>query len=291
MFRNFKVIIAALSVFGSAGLVTVTVYAEQGSGSQSGSSSNTQQVETERSKIESANSESEARKSSQEADKAKKAADKQASICARFDGTKIRGSISENENKLNDNRKGRGDSLGAKRSEIDIDRSSKRTTNDSVRLEHYTMLEDKAITPEQKAAVAEFKDTVEAAVTTRRAAQDSAKQAYREGVDAAIAEQQGIFDQDLADFKAATDAAVAKAKAACDAGTSVDSVRATLKTDLEAARASLKSARESDSVLKQKVEALKVVRKAAFDTAKNEFHLVLEEAKVKLEAALDTTSQ
>ncbi len=291
MRRNYKALIGAFvfggSLFVSPFVSPALVYARDGASGGSGSSdsSSTQNnSETLQKLKDEAKAALEAQKEAAKSAAEQKKLDQQ---CSRFTGDKLFSGLDGKKNELETKRGERSSDLSTKRGEIDNERDAARSKADSERQQQYDTLMAKATTDAQKAAVEEFKTTVEQAVATRRSAQDAARQAYRDGVDAVLSGQKATIDAGLTDLQAAIESAIEKAKASCLAGTSVDEVKATLESDLKTARDTFKAARESNTGVSDQIKALEETRKAAVQAAVDEFKSTVAAAKTTLELAFE----
>lgn len=179
--------------------------------------------------------------------------------------------------------------LANRRMQSDSSLINIRESSDSKRAEHYAKLLEAATDENHKAAVAVFQQAVEKAVADRRAGLDTARQAYRDGVDALIGDQKVVYEQALLDLQSATDAAIQTAKTACENGNDYNTVKDTLKSELSAARDTFRAAIASREDLKTKLEELRNARKEAFLQVKADFKTALEEAKAVFKAAVGET--
>ncbi|MFA5762367.1 MAG: hypothetical protein WC931_02105 [Bacilli bacterium] len=190
----------------------------------------------------------------------------------------------ELENKLTAKRGEQGEKLEKNRVKNEGALAEKRTVQDEKRLAGYEKLLGHAASDEQKAAVEKLQSTMEAAVVARRAAVDAAIAVYRSGMDKLIADRKAGMDAALTVYKASIKAAEQKAAADCSAGVDPATVRTNLKSATDAARIKYKSDRETVIKISDQVRALGDARKAAFETALNDFKTALEAAKNELKA-------
>ncbi len=228
-----------------------------------------------------------------EASRAQKASElsaKLADVCKRYTETKLSKTTDDKHNEFTSRLSKKGTDLGDKRGEWDSKRNEARTIADQKREEHYAKLLERAVTDEQKQAVEVFKLAVERAVSDRRTAQDTARQAYRSGVDAILANRKSTLEAESGEFKLAVEAALAKAKTSCENGSPVDTVKSALKMDLEAAKSALKTAKDENGKVSEDIRALVEVRKTAVQSAKETFDTAMQDAKSALELALGVES-
>jgi len=161
-----------------------------------------------------------------------------------------------------------------------------RSQQDARRLEWYAKLDDRATTDKRKAAVEEFKKTVDAAVETRRDAVDAAISAFRSGVDALVSGKKSSVVSVADDFQSSIDAAIATVKSDCGSGKDPEAVRTTFRTSLKAAKDKLVTERKSASGIGDRVEALAKTRNEATKKTAEAFDAALKSATEKLKAAL-----
>ncbi len=149
----------------------------------------------------------------------------------------------------------------------------------------FAKLNEKASTDAQKAAVAEFKATTKAAISTRQTAVDAAIATFRAGVKNLITtRQQGISDDRTA-FEAAIKAAFSQAQTDCNNNIAPTTVRNTLRTALAAARSKFKLDKQGVPKVGSDIQALITARKTAVDAALATFKTTMEQARVELKKA------
>ncbi len=184
----------------------------------------------------------------------------------------------------------KGAKRGSDRSSWDDKVSKARDVANTKRDSEFTALEDKETTETQKQAVALFVSTVKAAITTRRAAYDKARQTFRDGVDAAVAAHKTQADSQVASYRAAVATAFTKAETSCTSGTPALEVIATLKTDLGNARRTYKDGRQTDTDFAATIKALEKTRKAAIEAATKAFKDTMNAARATLKASWGSDS-
>jgi len=207
-------------------------------------------------------------------------------LCSKYANTRINTDLEDKRNNLSERLRERDGDLSTRRTDWDAKRTEARTIADEKRQEHYTKLLQQAVSETQKAAIEQFKSTVETAVVARRTSQDTAREEYRKGVDMVTSERKTELTDASTDFKQSVEAALAKAKSSCENGTPLDTVKATLKADLELARVELKNAGESAPDVSESIKALVEKRKNTLEGAKATFAAALEKAKADLKEAL-----
>ena len=124
----------------------------------------------------------------------------------------MKNNLSSKKGQFADRKKKRIDYLDEKRDTRDNMLTDKREEQDARRNAWYEKLEAAADTSEKKAAVIEFKKTVEAAVETRRDAIDTALSAFRKSVDAAVTTQKENRAGGIDTFEAIVEVAISQAK-------------------------------------------------------------------------------
>lgn len=212
--------------------------------------------------------------------------EKQQEICKKFTSSQLSGRLEEKKGLLEQTLENHIGELDTKRSDWDKKRAEERMEADAKRQEHYDALMAVATTDVQKEAVTEFKNSVENAVSVRRAAQDVAREEYRKGIDTALTDKRNSISGASTRLKDDIDAAIAKATLSCENGTPLDDVMKTLKADLEAARAAFKTDTKDDESISDTIKSLADTRKSAIEKAKTDFQKSLEDARDTLKSAL-----
>lgn len=149
----------------------------------------------------------------------------------------------------------------------------------------YKRLEEKAITTEQKEAVAAFKVKIETAVQVRQAAIDSAITTYRDSLDTLFVERKNAVDKAKADHRAAISEIFQKAETDCASGLSPVTIKAEVKENLSKAQNSYRADVVSIEKSADKVKDLADARKEAVNKAVEDFKATLNAAKIELKAA------
>ncbi len=164
--------------------------------------------------------------------------------------------------------------------------TSGRQTADHNLQDRLAKLDAQATTTAQKTAIADFKTAILAAVTTRRAAFDTAGTTFHTGLAAVLSARQTALKTAATTYRAAVASALAAAKASCLAGTSPATVRTTLRAALKTAQTNLQTTRASMDKLGPDVRTLTAAHRAAIAKANADFKTTVQTALAKLKAAL-----
>jgi len=163
-----------------------------------------------------------------------------------------------------------------------------RAAQDSERIAIYAKLGVKATTTSETQAVAEFKATIEAAVTVRRAAVNAAMDAYGAGLDSVLQARQAAVQTARQNLNASILAAITAAQKACSDGTASATVRANFAASVKAAQTQFITDRKAIDKAGPQIKALAKTRNAAVKKAMDDFHTAAENARVELKAAFST---
>ena len=217
-------------------------------------------------------------------------AERQEKFCENFTSRmeEMQSRLTERKGKFVARKKNRIDYLDEKRDTRDNALTEEREEQDARRNAWYEKLEAAADTAEKKAAVAEFKRTVEAAADTRREAADAAISAFRKSVDAAVTAQKENRAGGVETFQAIVESALTQAKQDCADGKSPETVRSTFQNSLKSARDTLQSERKEGENLGLIVRDLAATRQAAMKSALDAFKATLEQARVDLKKVFGT---
>lgn len=147
-------------------------------------------------------------------------------------------------------------------------------------------LQQQAKNDAQKAAIAAFKTSMEAAFKTRQAAIDAADLAFRTALDKDVTDKKTAVAAAVTAFKTSVQVALDKAKTDCAAGKDAATVRTNLKAALEAARAKLQADIKAIHLIDGKAADLAKTRQAAIEKANADFKIAAEKARADLKAAL-----
>jgi hypothetical protein len=193
--------------------------------------------------------------------------------------------MTEQENTFQTRNQERLANWTTKKTEKETELSANRTTWDANRDAQFEALEERAQTEEQKKATADFEATTRSAITTRRAASDSAIKTFQDGVQTAVNTRNGQVEKLLSDAKSARQALLETAKADCAAGKDAKTVMATFRSGMEANRAKVQADKQNVTKLNTQVEALIATRKTAMEKALTDFKATMEQARVILRKA------
>ena len=177
-----------------------------------------------------------------------------------------------------------------RRDSRDVKFDEKREKQDARRALLYTKLEGRADTDAEKAALVEFKKTMDTAVSTRRAAFDKAIEDFRTAVDNLIDTRKSSTSDNYAKFRTTVDRATAEAKADCEANVDQKTVMSEYQTAMKAAREAMKTDKGATEKIGDDIRALAATKKAAMESAMNEFKKTAETAREKLKSALKAAS-
>ena len=148
-------------------------------------------------------------------------------------------------------------------------------------------ISQKATTPEQQAALAEFKAGVSNAVSIRQAAMDAARNTYRSGVDKIIADRKTAINNAMSALNSSVEAAVAKAKSDCASGVDAVTVRTALQSAIKSARENFRTTVQSIGSIGDQIKTLVQARQDSYAKIKEEFKNTLESLKATLKAKIE----
>lgn len=164
--------------------------------------------------------------------------------------------------------------------------AERRKSRDEARNEFYQKLDEKSAQDDtKKAAVEEFKSTVEKAVETRRLAIDNAKDIMNSGITQAIANRETNTESLRAQFKSDVDSAIAKAKNSCDEDATSDELKevlSQLREDVKNARDTYKNKIGEEKKVQEDIGKLREERKLAVKTAIENFKATMKTAQEQL---------
>ncbi len=172
----------------------------------------------------------------------------------------------------------------------DGQKTENRTEWDANRAEHIAKLEERATTDAQKQAVAQFKETVNAAISARRAAIDSAIETFRKSVESAITARKTKLDDAENAYRNAVNTAYQKAQTDCASSVEPAQIRTALKANLKSAKEKFNSDREIIEKMQDSMETLIASRKQAVERAIQDFKTAMEKARTDLKAAFPKTA-
>ncbi len=160
-----------------------------------------------------------------------------------------------------------------------------RAKEDGVRSSTTIKLNARAKTAAQKAAVAKFKASMDAAVAARRAAMNAAQNAFRTSLDSSIAGRKETDVVTIAAYQNAVMTALNKAKTDCVGRIRETIVRDRLRTALQTARQEFLTGRSQLESQEPQVQYYIDVRRMAVQKAFDEFKTKAEAARDELKAA------
>lgn len=196
-----------------------------------------------------------------------------------------RATVSDKRTTLQTDFSNRLANLSTKQTEVDARVAAARDSATTKFEDKIKSLEaETGLTSVQLTAVGTFKTGVEAALTTRRAAVDDARAAYRTALVTQIATQQQELSGAVTAYQTAVTNAFAIAVADCT-DTNAAATLATLKTSIKDARDTLNSARTPDTN-KAAIKTLAATRDAAVKAANDTFRTTLKTLSTTLKTAL-----
>lgn len=210
------------------------------------------------------------------------------SFCAKISNSKIDQQIATKISNLQKNHQDRIAKITQQRSSRDAKIAANRASADTKRNQELTTLEEDAITPDQKAAVAKFVLAIKTAIATRRAAIDSAVRAFQTGVDKALATRRSALTTVLTNYYNAVRAALTVAKADCAEDANSSTARDKFVAASKAAKVKLQTEKAAIEKMNVSISGLVTVRKAAIAKAGDDFRAAFEAAKAELEKIENT---
>ena len=158
-------------------------------------------------------------------------------------------------------------------------------TEDTNRETQLSKLENIAKTDAQKTAVAEFKTTVETAVSVRRDAFRAADETFKTQMREAADNWKASASEVAGNFRVAVRTAANGALALCKSGDNAELIRTAFQADLETARVQFQNDRKSLTRVGDQAGEYAHARGEAFAAALADFKTTLEAARVTLKAA------
>jgi hypothetical protein len=239
-------------------------------------------------RAEEAKAKMEERKADREEKQEERKDNRQEAFCSRFTETieRINGRLEDRGANVKDRVENRGEKRSDRRDGRDEWLGEKRGTQDERRSALYTKLDERADTDAEKAAVAEFKSTIDAAVVVRRSAVDKAISDFRSAVDSLVGSKKDGVSSAYTEFKSAADAAIAKAKSDCAGDVDPSTVRSTFNAAMKAAREGLKDDRSTIDKVRDDIQTLAETRKKSVEAALATFKTAVETAKEKLQGVM-----
>jgi hypothetical protein len=201
-------------------------------------------------------------------------------------GEKINKQISEREAELMKKRAESDKMFELRKGALEIKLSEHRGDWDDNFSRHFSLLESRATTDAQKAAVAKFRATVESAAKERRAAIDAVIGTFSGNVATTTAAHKAKVDEAVRVYKAALDSATAKAKADCTATPANEkTIREAYRTALKVAKEKFNADMKAIEKIRSTVNALSADHKAAIQRANEAFKVKVQSALTELKAA------
>lgn len=231
-------------------------------------------------------------KANREAKVAEMKENRQEAFCSRFaeQAGKIADNLADRRSKIEERKGNRVNTFETRRDDREAKLEGGRSQADERRNALYQKLEERAKTDAEKAAVKEFKKTVEEAVDTRRDAVDAAIELFRKDVDAAISGRKDDMESAASSFKSAIESALSKAKSDCESGANPETVRSNFKNSLQAARTVLQDDRQDADKVGAQVKAYAETRRTAVKAAVDEFKATVEAARLELKEVFGETA-
>lgn len=190
-----------------------------------------------------------------------------------------------NSAKLEQKRERIAERIEERREERDQRYEEKKAKWDANRADHFTKLNERSVTDEQKEVTTDFQEAVVAAIRIRRDAVNVAIQEFRQGLDDVKLARKGSTDEAIIAFKASSEVATEKAQTACkEEGVDPKAVQETLRNELKAAKQEYITARQEVEKVDTDMEALITVKREAIEEAQDIFKESLEKAKADFKA-------
>ncbi len=216
-------------------------------------------------------------------------ADRAVLLCGMLDSRKqeITAKLSEQKAKLKTAEDEQKNNRTTQRSAADSEIAAVRDGADKTRAEAQGRMLDKARSDEQKAAIAAYKQVVEQAVATRRAAFDAARSDFRQSVDGLQNNYQGTVDSRIGNLESTVDQAFVEAGQYCRRSRAAsEGSREAFISSLKQARLDYNEYRRTRQDTTAKIKELILERDAAFKAAMQTFQQSMEQARSTLKAAL-----
>lgn len=221
-------------------------------------------------------------------DGAHSAAPKTSDFCTKLasDQGKYTSELNGRVAKASDALQGRNEKWSTVWANVDSKVTEDRQKADTERQADFAKLQAKATTSSEQQAVQAYETAVNNAVSTRRAAYDSAREAFRNGVETIVSGRQSTIAGQLNSFETAVNTAFQNAQASCASNPSDGpAIRATLMAALKSARENYTSDRKGDATVGSQIQQLIATRDAAFKAANQTFQNSMTAAAQTLKAA------
>lgn len=214
-------------------------------------------------------------------------------FCARLSTTasKIDQRIINRDAKLESKQTEILNKIEARRDKRGVKIAEKRAKWDLNRVEHFAKLETKTQTDEQKQAVIAFTRAVQTAITTRRAAIDTAIQDFQQGINEAHFTRKSSADIVIGIFRNSITSAFEKAESDCENGIDPKTIRENLRTDLKTARENFVSDKQKIEKIKTPMETLITARQEAIKQAIDDFKAAVIQARDDFKTAFPPESE
>jgi hypothetical protein len=171
-----------------------------------------------------------------------------------------------------------------RRGDRDEKRTDHRETKEENFSERYAKLDEMATTDAQKAAVAQFKTSINQAISARTTAINTAVTSFRNGIDQIRTSRKTMADSLIATLKSTKDAAFAKAQSDCASNVDPKTAKATFEASVTAAHNAFVAGRKALDA-KSDINTLTEARKSALQAALNTFKTNVEAARTQLKTA------
>jgi len=192
----------------------------------------------------------------------------------------------EMDKKLENKRQEKNQEMEKRRLEAEQKMEQKRLDLDAKRLDGYEKLSTIATTDEQKQAVEQFKEAVEAAVVTRRAAVELANSTHHAQMEQLMSEHKNTVEAHNNSFREEVQNAEGALKEKCNAG-DVDfaQMRSQLQAQIKEARDRYKQSKNEVAPVGDSIKEINDAHKDAIQKAVLDFKTALADAKLLLKSA------
>ena len=210
-------------------------------------------------------------------------------ICSRVDGLgdKINENILHKQQNLEMLHKDKTKKMQASFEEKTKQITFSRQQWDKNREIHYKKLSEKAQNQDQKAAIEQFKTSVEEAVQRRRNAFDKATQAYRNSIELTINNKQNGIDAIVDNYKLELSKAKDQANLDCQNNKDESEIRNNFNSSLQMSKTNLVSDKSGVDQILLQINAAKQIRLDAIQKATQEFQSTLQSAKETLKSYIE----
>lgn len=182
--------------------------------------------------------------------------------------------------------------IQASRQQFNARLEKERAFWDKRRADQYKALLSRAQTDQQKAAIMQYKNTIETALNNRRVSVDTAISEFRRASDADIASRQGNIDLIATTFKNQVASIMQTAQQDCANGNPGGRVRQTFVDSLHGAQYSLDVALSGVHVISEDLQKLDTIKRNTIENAVQIFQETADQAVQKLKIFVaDSSSQ